>query len=482
MNYWKIQAVSRRKIRARNDIMGLLENNQRRKRKTKKTQPVIRKQFGIFAKSLTFNVRLNENNEYEPIQNDTPKLDGRIAVQKPIERANKNTVQKRSKGKKNGGTSVAKNRMQEFGFDVVDLIDDNITTNDPDQHGNQTSNVNTANDQCQKIPPKRTPHPNPARDKATQINQNIQKNQSENEFQKRDVNYPEDFSRASVDFTLDVTAQKSDRMRPIDTLDQHNLSNNRQKLIGSIDFNALDSHIGANNYKQSTNLDNFQSGFENQSTSKSFCKSVSDESRKSGWSLQTTNFSEESISSSATTETSFHVKKRTEQSNKRVLADISETIIENDLIGISPFSQSSSSVALHHGHCFAANTNQNIYSSQSSVSSAGLSSFNSYDESTDENSSFHGFDVPIKSIPLTLRMVIGRKSLGAHRAYERIFGRKDQRHESTSNMMTNVNRILQQQTNGANRPQMPAKSNMPTTSLIYNDSFEKPIGIMRSFS
>lgn len=73
MNFWQVQAAARRKNRARNDILGLLENSQRRKRTSKKAQSVIRKQFGIFAKSLSFNVRLIDENENEPIENDTSR-------------------------------------------------------------------------------------------------------------------------------------------------------------------------------------------------------------------------------------------------------------------------------------------------------------------------------------------------------------------------------------------------------------------------
>lgn len=475
MNFWQIQAVARRKNRARNDIMGLLENSHQRKRKTKKTQPIIRKQFGIFAKSLTFKVRLNENNEYEPVENGTPKSDGKI-VQKPIDR-NRNTAKKRNTGKKNG--APVKNRMQEF--DVVDLIDDNVAINDADQHGKQMANSKTANDKHETIPPKRTPYPNAVRDKPVPINQNNQNHRNENDFQECDVYNPVDFSQVSVDFTigtLDVTAQN--KMRQRNPLDEHKLTNNSQKSAGSIDFNGFDSHIGADNYKPSADFDNFQSKDSAQSTSnngKSFCTKVPDGSEQSGWSLNTPSFSK-GLNSNAVTETSFQMNKRTEQSIETVLAGKNEDINENDLIGISPFSQCSSCNPTDQRFRFDANTNRDVYNSQQSISSDGLSSFSSCEESTDKNSTFNDFEAPTKVKPFTMSMIIGRKTLGAHRAYERIFGRKTQRQESTNlNLMSNVNRISQQQTNGANRPQIPVKSSVSST-LFCKNAIKKPIQIM----
>lgn len=425
MNHWKIQAVTRRKTRARNDIMGLLENIHRRKKQTKRTQPVNRKQFGIFAKSLTFNVRMNENNEDEPAEDGSPKsTDGQIVVRRPINRANKSTVQKQTRGKKNGGATaaLAKSRMQEF--DVVDLIDENEAANGADQRGEQIADAKTAIDQCRKEPAKQTPHPNLVHRNAIQI----QKNRSKIEFPECDDSCPVDFKQVSVDFTigtLDVTAQRADGRRPLGTLDVHNLPNYQHKTTSSIDFHALENHIEANNYKSSVGVGSFQSDSVNQS----FCTSVSDESKYSGWSLQTPTFNSEELSSGMANATSFS----------------------------QPYS------------------NDAFDNSQPSVSSDGFSSFNSSDEFAENNSTFNGFGESIKMEPFTLSMVIGRKSTGAHRAYERIFGSRVQRQANTSNAMPNVNRILQQQTNGTNRLQMPAQSFMPTTSLFFKNMLKKPM-------
>lgn len=384
MNYWKIQAVARRKVRARNDIMGLLENNHRRKSKTKKTQPVVRKQFGIFAKALTINVRLNENNEYEPIGNGTPQsTDGRMVVRKPQDRANKNTIPKRNKAKTNGGKAVVRRRMQEF--DVEDLIDDNEAANDADQRREQPTNEK--NDRCQKAAAaKRTPHLNLVHGEAAQINRNIQNDQSEDDFSECG-NCPVDFKHVSVDFTigtLDVTAIGE---HPLGKLDVQDLLKDEQTAIGSFDFNAFETNAGADDYKPFANIGNFQ-------TEQSFCKSVSDASEQfQSWSssLQTPRFDSDDFNSSLTT--------------------------VSHVIANSPDFQPSASDERYGRHCFVTHANQHAENSTVTPNSF---------EPCDENSTFNDFDAPAKLTPFTLRMVVGRKSVGAHHARQRIFGNRVQ--------------------------------------------------------
>lgn len=480
MNHWQVQATARRKIRSRNDIMGLLENCHRRKPKNKKTQPVNRKQFGIFAKSLTFKVKLNNDNANESIENDSPKSNGQIvAMQKPINR-NKNAKQRPARGKK-CGPSAGRNRMQEF--HVEDFIDDNAATNDKNKQGKQMGNDSTAaNDgheinQCETLPSK----PSAVQNKETPTDQNVQEDQNKNNFMHFDDDNQVDFSGISVDFTigtLDVTARKSNTMRPFDSLHtEHNLSPTPQKLASSIDFNVFDSQIGATVCQPSAN---FRSDFD-QSTfngnNSTFRKNVSDESKQSGWSLNTPNFFRKDFRAAA--ETSF-ANERTKNSIETVgLASITEETNEGDLNEFPSFSvstQKSSSTSRcdsYNPMCQKvysdASTNQDFYSSQQSVSSDELVTFNASEDSTasDKNTTFNGFDGPSKMKPFTLGMVIERKCLSARRAYERIFGGRAQRQEIANN-----------RGNRAKRSQLPAQTSMPSSTLFGTNALKKPIRLI----
>lgn len=464
MNIWQVQATTRRKNRARTDILGLLEKGQRRKRTSKKPQAVIRKQFGIFAKSQTFNVQLINENGNEPTGNE------------PSQTAhNKNTTQKSSKRKKSGATAT--NRMQEF--DVVDLIDDNITVIEThhQRHQMASKTKGAANDQRKTAPPQGASYPI----------DDPNNNQSENVFLELGDDNQMDFGRISVDFTigtLDATAKR------IDTIEQNLPISAQNQQVVSTDFNALDNHIGANIHATSTDFRNFQSDFVQSAQPNggtSFHTGTLDDLQQYDWLLNTPYFSDEQ-NSNLTTTTSFQVDESEQNSIETILASIDENTKWNGLTGFSPsvamnkqrqFSSSQchqyhSKNPVQNGFCFDAGQSRDIFSFQSGVSNETSSSI----ESTGENTAaFNDFDAPNHVKPFTLNMVIERKRLGAHRAHERIFCSEPNQGETTSNLMPHLNRILQQQTNGGNQTKVPAKTSVPLKSL-YKNSFENPIWIL----
>lgn len=452
MNFWQVQAAARRKNRARNDILGLLENRNRRKRTSKKTQSVVRKQFGLFAKTESFTVRLADDNENGPIAAS-------------IDRS-KTTARRRNKGRKSG--TSAKSRMQ--AFDVVDLVEDTHTSVQrvyPYQQQQQIveHSVVAANHREQTITSQSAPHPIVERTKEMSANRHTQSRQDETDRV--------DLSRISVGFTLgtlDVTAELHSPKSP-------------QKPADSIDFNALDNHSGANadENPSAIRLCNFQSAFGRLASKNgsSLNNSVSGDTNQSRWSLEMPSFSDDR-NSNWSVRTSFQVDERlqTQNSTGTTLASNSGKIHANGPTGFVPeatvYKQRHFSTSrydqCHHSKQSNfrrdANTEHDFFNFGQTTSDAELSSINSRDEYTLINH----FEAPNKTKPFTLDMVIGRKSLGARHANERIFGGKDNHQDHTSNSMTNANRNLQQQANDANRPPMPEKSSMPS-SFSYQNAF-----------
>lgn len=437
MNFWQIQAAARRKTRARNDILGLLEHCHRRKRTNKKTQPVIRKKFGIFAKSFTFKVKLNNDNERESVENGSLKSNGKFVARKPIDRK-KSTAQKQTK-RKRANASAAKNRMQ--AFHVLDLIDDNAVTNGKDQPEKQMANPIAVNDQCETIISNR----DAVQNKDAPINRNVPKLQSNNDFLEFEADNPVDFSQTSVDFTIgtfDIMAQTSKRMRPLDSQIGHDL-NNPRKSTSSIDFNGFDSHIKASGCKSSTNFDNSYNGFD-ESASTDSKSNVSNGAKQSDWSLNTPFVSDRSA-----TEISFANKPTQEQNS--IETAFTSNIEDFNSNGLNeflplPMGAQSNCSSSRCDKCDSRNPMQrelhlNASSNRNSSNSQqtdGLGSFNSCKELTDNSTTFNGFNAPSKIKPFTLSMIIRRKSLGAHHAYARIFGKIAHRHGSKLNSMSNV--------------------------------------------
>lgn len=466
MNHWKIHATTRRKNRARNDILGLLGKSHSRKQTNKKTKPVSRRQFGIFAKSQSFKVTLLErdaNVENDIDENEASQLNG-----------SKNTPPKRSKRKKSRAS--AKHRMPQF--DVVDLIDDNVPASDANEQRQQKTN-NTkaaANNHRKTVPSQRTTHSLVEKNN----NRNIQHHSNENDFFEFDDGNHLDFGRVTVDFTIgsvDATVTK------INAIDYNHLSQ-----AGSIDFIAGDNHIEANTYEPSADARSFRSDFI-ESSQESFYKSVSNDSNQSDWLLETPNFSCEQNADLTTTQT-FKVDERimTENSIETVLTSINDSINGNGLTGFVapvPMNKQKHFSSSQTGQCYRGNTNQgrfrfeadtnhDMFSSQRSISKNALSSIES---TSNKNPAFNNFNAPTQVKPFTLKMVLGRRSLGAKRSHERIFGNRTNQLGKTSNLMTHANRILQQKNNDANRPKTPVKSFVSPT-FSYKNTFENPIWIL----
>lgn len=74
MNKLRAQTAAKRRIKARNDILGLLKNAHSRCSKAKEKPMFTKKQYGIFSKALTFKVLRQEADDVDRLENNPERL------------------------------------------------------------------------------------------------------------------------------------------------------------------------------------------------------------------------------------------------------------------------------------------------------------------------------------------------------------------------------------------------------------------------
>lgn len=237
MNYWQIHVAAKKRGKARRDILALLKNSYPRPSKTKKTQPVSRKQFGIFARAISFKVVREEADELNDEQSPN-------RIEKTTDRMSR--PRKRTEGKRN---LTPKNH----GFVVIDS-----------PRVNQKTMIiqNNAKVQPQKINPskeareKRRPEPSKKdtgfevlQEKVAQGYQHAPKHRNNNDSRVHNNNDELNDFNTPADFKFDGSPKTNGISHRIlsfhDSLIEPNFENEPNVIGSSIGFNELGNQIGA---------------------------------------------------------------------------------------------------------------------------------------------------------------------------------------------------------------------------------------------
>lgn len=263
MDYLRIHVAARRRVRARKDILKLLTNSRPRQSKSKKTQRVVPRNYGIFARSLSFKVVRNEANESNEELSQALD-DGPLVI--PLNQSQ--TVERLLGPSKNGSPQKSRKRK-------LNVVSSKKRPKD-------TSAIqNCANDQNKRI---RTSHNNKVRNKGLPspsfINSNVlteingcdmnrinyshtnQTNKITNNVKKRDYADKSNDCQTPVDLTLNLNSPVFEsNLTTFDSLSGLNLQEISNDLTRSIDFQSAENQSRADHVQLSSGCLSNQSDF-----------------------------------------------------------------------------------------------------------------------------------------------------------------------------------------------------------------------------
>lgn len=233
MNYWQIHVAAKKRGKARRDILSLLKNSYPRQSKNKKTQPVTRKQFGLFAKAISFKVRRDEANESNDEQSPNHIDETTDRVSRP---------RKRTKVKRN----VTPNNR---GFDVIDSPKVNQNTNNEKDLRQKRNPSKEAKEKRRPEPTKRDTCLNILQEKAAQSDQHTPKHRHNNGSRVHNNNDELNGFNTTADFEFVGSPHTNGISHRIlsfhDSLIEPNFEDEPNVMGSSIVFNALENQIGA---------------------------------------------------------------------------------------------------------------------------------------------------------------------------------------------------------------------------------------------
>lgn len=321
MNYLRVYAAAKKRGKAQKDILGLLNNVSKRRAKPKQKPQFVQRPFGIFGRAISFKVMVNNatQSNNEPSQRAPNEI---IVI--PINRV---PALKRLKDKTRQPSKTKVERKQVF----------NAAAKSNNQNATQTRNEHGQNknkhyrSSKQFVETDHDPHdPEPIQNflldfdappqnsqfedapadanKKSDTFENIQANRTAPDFTPD--NNPVD-SQTPVEFTQNEASQTNGspiEILSFDTLIDPYLEYLKQKSSSSIDFSQNVNHVEA-----AKNVLQPKRPFDSSPNQPDFCNSfstnagnLSDEypkqSSKSGWSLNTPDFTNRSDTSSSSHE------------------------------------------------------------------------------------------------------------------------------------------------------------------------------------
>lgn len=397
MNHWQTHLAAKRRFRARKDILGLLQNSQRRKSKAKKTKPITRNKFGLFAKTISFEVSLIDPNAADKSPSTRKTDDGH----KKDVISNKR-LKKQSKAKK---CSLAKNRRQ----------NDNIFTEQQAAEKSDEIPISVASSIC--FSDGVVDRQEPANFQSFIDWDSGQKENHNEPFQSDQLTQKRRTQEKTRDDTLDsfqAPVESRHKRMPFDLLP---VQDERTRSAGFSQFQNL---VEAKNCPSFDDVFELSGGLtECSSKDSAHKKSQSNKSNESSWSLGSRYFSSSS-SLSGDGSTTFQSKDVSndlptpKNGNQNKCSEISSL----SFLTVLPDDQIQQRLA---------NTQNNNFDCSQSASSDGLESFNSrvgLKSVLENEDTVDGVDATSKEqqkIQRFLKMVIEQKRLGARRAHERLF-------------------------------------------------------------
>lgn len=316
MNYLRAHAAAKKRVKARRDILGLLKNGPKRRRKNKNKSPFVQRPFGIFGRAISFKVILGNATQ----SNDGPSQrnpDEIVVI--PIDRVR---IQKPLKEKKKLQLPAKTSQRQHEVTENVNKPNAHPTQSDKDQNKKNCNQsvekdfVSADFNRHNAVPSQNIFDFDAAsqntHNEATSINAwanrdtigHIEKDQ----FAIADLtpgvdNNGSDGYRTPVDRNFGATVRKERTPLEIlsfDSLIESDLDDVTRNLSSSIDFSRIENYVEASKPADRTAFTNFstiKSDFFN--TSKTLVNSHGNSSKKStnsGWSLNTPDFADRSNS------------------------------------------------------------------------------------------------------------------------------------------------------------------------------------------
>lgn len=305
MNYLRAHAAAKKRVKARRDILGLLKNGPKRRRKNKNKSPFVQRPFGIFGRAISFKVILGNATQSNdgPSQRNPDEIVvipiDRVRIQKPLK--DKEKLQLPAKRVQ---------RQREF---TEKNMKPNPTQSDKDQNKkncNRSAEKDFVQAECNRRDAVPSPSffdvdaasqntPNEATSISAWANRDtivhIEEDQIAARFTPNIDNNGSVGHQIPVDCSLGATVRIERtplEMLSFDSLIESDLEDVTRNLSSSIDFSRVENYVEASKPPDRTEFTNFSTiNSDFFSTSKTLAnphaadENSSKQSTNSGWSL-----------------------------------------------------------------------------------------------------------------------------------------------------------------------------------------------------